>query len=174
LAEELSKVAAAEDEALKEVARHRQHASTAIAARQAAEIRLDDLQRLLAQHLPTIEDLTLQRDSLKDERDAGRERLQALERQSLSNRQDADQARKSQKAYVRGIEERAHREVDRAQEETKSALAQLKQLVKQTKVFQQRWEAARLGLSEAQHQAATHQASADRGALEVQQIQSKL
>lgn len=174
LAEELSKVAAAEDEAQKEVARHRQHASTAIAAQQAAEIRLDDLQRLLAQHLQSIEDLTLQRDSLKDERDAGRERLQALERQSLSDRQDSDQARKSQEAYVRGVEERAHREVDRAREETKSALSQLEQLVKQTEVFQQRWEAARLGLSEAQHQAAMHQASAERGAMEVRQIQSKL
>jgi chromosome segregation ATPase len=165
---------AIEDAARQEAAQYRQQAATAIAHEQVAERRLADLERLLEQGLRQIEDLTQQRDGLKQDRDAGRERIQALERQLLSDRYDADQARKAQEAYIRGVEERAHREVDRAREETKAVSLQVKQLEKQAEVLQRRLEDARLQVSQAQHLAAAYQADGEREARQAQQMQAKL
>lgn len=142
LRDERAEVIAIEDAARQEAARYRQQAATAIALQQVAERRLADLERLLEQGLRQIEDLSQQRDGLKQERDAGRERIQLLERQLLSDRYDADQARKAQEIYVRGVEERAHREVDRAREETKASGVQLKESAKQLVQLQQRLETA--------------------------------
>jgi chromosome segregation ATPase len=140
LTEERAEMLAIEDAARQEAAQYRQQAATAIAQQQVAERRLADLDRLLEQGLRQIEDLTQQRDGLKQDRDAGRERIQLLERQLLSDRYDADQARKAQEIYTRGLEERAHREVDRAREETKATGAQLKESAKQLVQLQQRLE----------------------------------
>lgn len=138
LMEERAGVLAIEDAARQEAALCRQQAATAIAQQQVADRRLADLERLLEQGLRQIEDLVQQRDALKQERDAGRERIQSLERQLLSDRYDADQARKAQETYVRGVEERAHREVDRAREDAKASGVQLKEAVKQSTQLQKR------------------------------------
>ncbi|SDG58794.1 DNA-binding protein [Pseudomonas abietaniphila] len=140
LVEERAKMLAIEDAARQEAAQYRQQAATAIAQQQLAERRLADLERLLEQGLRQIEDLTQQRDGLKDDRDAGRERIQSLERQLLSDRYDADQARKAQETYVRDVEARAHREVDRAREESKATGVQLKESAKQLVQLQKRLE----------------------------------
>jgi chromosome segregation ATPase len=140
LVEERVEMLAIEDAARQEAAQYRQQAATAIAQQQVAERRLADLERLLEQGLRQIEDLTQQRNGLKQDRDAGRERIQTLERQLLSDRYDADQARKAQEIYVRGVEERAHREVDRAREETKATGVQLKESEKQLVQLQKRLE----------------------------------
>jgi chromosome segregation ATPase len=174
LMDETVKMLAIEDAARQEAAQYRQQAATAIAHQQVAERRLADLERLLEQGLRQIEDLTQQRDGLQQDRDAGRERIQSLDRQLLSDRYDADQARKAQEAYIRGVEERAHREVDRAREETKAVSLQVKQLEKQAEVLQRRLEEARLQVSQAQHLAATHQADGEREARQAQQMQAKL
>jgi chromosome segregation ATPase len=131
LVSERAEAVAIEDAARQEVAKYCQQAAVAIGQQQVAERRLTDLERMLEQGQRQIEDLSKQRDGLKQERDARRERIQSLERQLLSDRHDADQARKAQDAYVRGAEERAHREVDRAREETKATVAQLKESKKQ-------------------------------------------
>jgi chromosome segregation ATPase len=140
LVEERVEMLAIEDAARQEAAHYRQQAATAIAQQQVAERRLADLERLLEQSLRQIEDLTQQRNGLKQDRDAGRERIQTLERQLLSDRYDADEARKAQEIYVRGVEERAHREVDRAREETKATGVQLKESEKQLVQLQKRLE----------------------------------
>ncbi|WP_346830787.1 DNA-binding protein [Pseudomonas abietaniphila] len=137
---ERAEILAIEDAARQEAAQYRQQSAAAIAQQQVAERRLADLERLLDQGQRQIEDLTEQRDGLKKESETERERIQSLERQLLSDRYDADQAHKAQETYVRGVEERAHREVDRAREETKATGLQLKESAKQLVQLQQRLE----------------------------------
>ena len=117
---------------------YRQQAANAIAQQQVAERRLANLERLLEKGLRQIGDLSQQRDCLKQERDAGRERTQSLERQLLSERYDAGQARKAQETYGRGVEERAHHEVDRAREEANAIGVQLKEPANQMVQLQKR------------------------------------
>ncbi len=138
LTDERTAILAIEDAARQEAAQYRQQAAAAIAQQQVAERRLADLERLLEQGLRQIEDLTEQRDGLKEERETGRERIQSLEGQLMSDRYDADQARKAQETYVRGVEERAHREVDRARAEAKVAGLQLKEARSQSAQLQKR------------------------------------
>lgn len=174
LQEERAHAAGIEDAARQEVAQYRHHAATALAEQQNAERRLADLERLLDQGQRQIEDLTLQRDGLKTERDAGRDRVQELERLLLANRSDAEQARSAHEVYVRGVEERAHREVDRAREENKSTQLLVKQLGKQTEQLRERRELAVAQLSEAREQNAGLQALAEQQECQVQSAQDAL
>lgn len=169
-----AELSALEDGVRQEQSRHLQQAAVALAAQQAAERRLLDLERWLDQHTHQVEDLSAQRLALQGERDAALARIQVLEGELLANRREAEQVRNAQDAYARGVEERAHQEVDRAREETKAALLQIRQMGKQGEVLQQRWEDARQGLSEAQQQASLHKAAAEREAQLVQQTQARL
>lgn len=174
LEEERAHAAGIEDAARQDVAQYRHQAAAALAEQQSAERRLADLERLLNQGQRQIEDLTLQRDGLKDERDAGRARIQELERQLLTNRYEAEQARSAHEVYVRGVEERAHREVDRAREESKATQLLVKQLGKQTDQMRERRELAAAQLGEAREQNAGLQALADHQERQVQIAQDAL
>lgn len=101
LESEREQVAQREDAVCLDAAQHRQHTAEAVAARQNAERRLADLERLIEQHLQQVEDLREQRDGFKLERDAGQERIQALEFQLLSDRQEAEQSARQVLAWER-------------------------------------------------------------------------
>lgn len=174
LEEERAHTAGIEDAARQDVARYRHQAAAALAEQQGAERRLADLERLLNQGQRQIEDLTQQRDGLKTERDAGRDRVQELERLLLANRSDVEQARSAHEVYVRGVEERAHREVDRAREENKATQLLVKQLGKQTDQLRERRELAAAQLGEAREQNAGLQALAEQQERQVQSAQDAL
>ena len=92
-----------------------------------------------------------------------RQELQAAQQQLI-------QERDTTATYVRGIEDRAHREVDRAREESRVAAAQLKTLTKQHDQLRQRLDIVLSQLSEAQQVAAAEQARAN--TLEQQLVRS--
>ncbi|MCY1553563.1 hypothetical protein D9M68_900600 [compost metagenome] len=75
---------------------------------------------------------------------------------------------------MRGVEERAYREVDRAREEGKAAAAQRKQQGRQVEQLQQRLEATLAALREAQQQAAVQHALAEQAAQQLQHVQGRL
>jgi triphosphoribosyl-dephospho-CoA synthetase len=79
---------------------------------------------------PTKQNLTLQ------------QKLQEL-------RLKAEQERVAQESYVRGVEDRAHREVDLAREEGKRRTAQVKEAGHQLEQLQQRIEGVQVALSQA-------------------------
>lgn len=174
LANERAQMAASVDLARREAASDRRRATEAIAAQQEAERRLVDLERLLEQHFQRIEDLTIQRDDLKQEHATARARIQELERQLVTDRDFAEQGRIAQEEYVRGAEERAHREVDRAREETKGISGQLKQAVRHTAHLQQRLDVALTTLKDFQTQTAAQLALAEEGARQIGALEIRL
>ncbi|WP_426780432.1 DNA-binding protein [Pseudomonas aeruginosa] len=161
LAAEREQLAALEDQARQDTAQYRQLAAEAVAGRQAAETRLADLELLLAQRLTQIEDLRQQREELVRERGEAQLHAQGLQQQVQDLALKLEQDRVDHATYVRGVEERAYREIDRAREESKSRAVQLKAASRQLDDLQRRLEALHSGLSEAQQQAAAQQARAD-------------
>ncbi|MFV0934116.1 DNA-binding protein [Pseudomonas jessenii] len=169
---ERERLAAVEDQTCKDLAQARQHATDALAARQAAETRLVDLEQLLAQCLAQIDDLRQQREALLRERGEALTGAQKLHGQLLSAQHHAEQERSAQDAYVRGVEGRAHREADRAREESKAQAAQLKAASRQQSELQRRLERAHAELARAQQQAAAQQARADTLSQHIEQLSS--
>ncbi|WCM48497.1 DNA-binding protein [Pseudomonas sp. WJP1] len=177
---ERERVAEIEDQARQDAAQFRQQAAEALAGRQAAELRLADLELLLSQRQTQIEDLQQQREGLLHERREAQQHNQALQQdlQSLrlkaeedlqSLRVKAEQERAAQESYVRGVEDRAHREVDRAREEGKAMAIQLKATGRQVEQLQRRIELSQTEFNQVQQRAAAQQARAD--TLEQQLIQ---
>jgi DNA repair exonuclease SbcCD ATPase subunit len=154
---ERERVAAVEDQARQDAALFRQQAAEALAGRQAAELRLADLELLLSQRQTQIEDLQQQREILLLERREAQEHNQALE----SLRQKAEQERVAQEVYVRGVEDRAHREVDRAREEGRAMTAELKAVGRQVEQLQRRVESTQHELSQSRQSAAAQHARAE-------------
>eukprot|EP01034_Spumella_vulgaris_P006852 gene6851-8737_t len=118
---ERERVAEIEDQARQDAAQFRQQAAEALAGRQVAELRLADLELLLSQRQTQIEDLQQQREGLLHERREAQQHNQALQQdlQALrlkaeqdlqSLRVKGEQERVAQESYVRGVEDRAHRE----------------------------------------------------------------
>lgn len=171
---ERERVARVEDQARLDAAQFRQQAACAEAAREVAETRLADLELLLEQRQAQIEDLHTRSTTLLSERAEALMEVQTLRKELQSAQRQAEQERKAQDAYVRGVEDRAHREVDRVREEHKAMTAQLKQLGKRTEQLQQRWEAALAQLNEAQQQSAARQAIADLAEKQMQHLQGRL
>ncbi|HBO1472462.1 TPA: DNA-binding protein [Pseudomonas aeruginosa] len=154
------RVAAVENESRQAVAQARQQVAAAQAAQQSAETRLADLELLLVQRQAQLDDLQSRCVALTTERkealhDASilRQELQAAQRQLTREHE-------SSASYVRGVEGRAHREVDRAREESRAAAAQLKTAGKQQEQLRQRLDTALAQLSEAQQLAAAESARA--------------
>ncbi|ABR81339.1 DNA-binding protein [Pseudomonas aeruginosa] len=154
------RVAAVENESRQAVAQARQQVAAAQAAQQSAETRLADLELLLVQRQAQLDDLQSRCVALTTERkealhDASilRQELQAAQRQLTREHE-------SSASYVRGVEDRAHREVDRAREESRAAAAQLKTAGKQQEQLRQRLDTALAQLSEAQQLAAAESARA--------------
>jgi chromosome segregation ATPase len=88
------------------------------------------------------------------QRDALQQKLQAL-------RLKAEQERVAQESYVRGVEDRAHREVDRAREEGKAMAAQLKEAGRLVERLQRRLESIQIELSQTQQRAVAQHARAE-------------
>jgi DNA repair exonuclease SbcCD ATPase subunit len=170
---ERERVAAVEEHARQNAAQFGQQAADAVAGRQGVEVRLADLELLLSQRQTQIEDLQQQRESLLLERREVQQHSRALQQELQMLRIKAEQERDAQDAYVRGVEERAHREVDRAREESKSRTAQLKEAGRLQTELQRRLEAMQTELSSAQQQAAAQQARADTLAQQLSQRPTK-
>ncbi len=161
LVAERERVAVVEDQARQDAALARQHAVAAQTAQQVSETRLADLELLLEQRTAQIDDLQEQRSGLQQSCAEAQGQVQASQLQLQMLQQQADQKRAAQELYVRGIEERAYREVDRAREEGKSRQVEMRELKRQLKDIQQTLEVCRTALTECQREAAAQQARAE-------------
>ncbi|WP_082036840.1 DNA-binding protein [Pseudomonas rhodesiae] len=166
---EHARVAAAEELAREDAVLARQLATIAQAAQQVSETRLTDLELLLEQRVKQIQDLQHQCDSILRDRGDTQQRNQILQRELRALRLKAEEERISQDAYVRSVEDRAHREVDRAREEGKCATTQLKEVGNQLEQWQQWIEELQTALGQALQNAAAQQARGD--TLEQQLVQ---
>lgn len=161
LAAERERVAAVEDLARQDAALARQQSAAAQAAQQVSETRLADLELLLEQRAAQIQDLQQQREGLLRERLEAHQQNLTLQQELQELRLKAEQERVAQESYVRGVEDRAHREVDLAREEGKRRTAQVKEAGHQLEQLQQRIEGVQVALSQAQQNAAAQQARGD-------------
>ncbi|WP_165675940.1 DNA-binding protein [Metapseudomonas otitidis] len=154
-------VAIVEDEARQLIAQARQQVAAAQAAQHTAETRLADLELLLVQHQTQLADQKSHCTELAEERRVALQEVTVLRQELQVAQQQLIQERDVATTYLRGIEDRAHREVDRAREESRVAAAQLKALTKQHDQLRQRLDIALSQLSEAQQVAAAEQARAN-------------
>lgn len=161
LAAEREQVVFLEDQARQDAALARQHAVAAQAAQQVSETRLADLELLLQQRAEQINDLQEQRSGLQRSLAEAQDQVQATQLQLQVLQQQSDQERVAQELYVRGIEERAYREVDRAREEGKSRQIELRELQRQLADSRQTLELCRTAMTECQRDAAAQQARAE-------------
>lgn len=168
---ERERLAVVEDQARQGVAKGRQQMLEAVAGRQAAELRLADLELLLSQRQTQIDDLQQQRESLAHERREAQQHSQVLQQELQALRLKAEQERIAQETYVRGVEDRAHREVDHAREESKAMAVQLKDAVRQVEQSLRRLASIQTELNRTQLHAAAQNARAE--TLEQQLIQAR-
>ncbi|KPU59412.1 hypothetical protein AN403_3029 [Pseudomonas fluorescens] len=161
LASERERVAAVEEQARQDAAQYRQQAGEALAGRQAAESRLADLELLLSQRQTQIEDLQQQREGWLHERREAQQHNQTLQQELQALRLKAEQQHVAQELYIRGVEDRAYREIDRAREEGKATAIQLKEVGRHVEQLQRRLQSIQTELSQTQQWAAAQQARAD-------------
>ena len=122
-------------------------------ARQVAETRLTDVQRLVEQQATQLKELSRQRDELQQRADQLAEALEV-------HRTDAIAERDAQAQHIRAVEDRAHAEVDRAREETKSFKATLNRVEREAATATTRLEKALMATRAAEHIAAEQGARA--------------
>ncbi|BCG24976.1 hypothetical protein TUM18999_31670 [Pseudomonas tohonis] len=161
LTAEMKRITEAEDQARQESAAYRQQADEAAAARQAIEVRLADLELLLKQRGLQIEDLQLQREGLIGERNDALEHGKGLQEKLQALQVKSEQDRVAQDAYIRKVEERAHREVDRAREERKASATQAKLVSTQLEKLQRKLDSAQADLHRSEQRIAAQEARAD-------------
>ncbi|AZD99043.1 MULTISPECIES: DNA-binding protein [Pseudomonas] len=161
LAAEREQVVAVENQARQDAVLARQHAVAAKAAQQVSETRLTDLELLLKQRAAQIDDLQDQRSALQQSYGLVRDQLQASQLKLEMLQQQTDQERAAQESYVRGIEERAYREVDRSREEGKSRQVEVRELQCLLTDSRQTLEVCRAALVDCQREAAAHKARAE-------------
>lgn len=174
LAAECERVASVEDQARQDAALAQQHAVAAQAAQQVSDTRLADFELLLEQRSTQIQDLQQQRDSLLRDCGDARQHSQTLQQKLLELRLKVEHERVVQQNYLRGVEDRAHREVDRAREENKRMTAQVKEAGNQLAQLQQRIEGAQVSLVQALQNAAAQQARGDTLEQQLVQLRSPL
>jgi hypothetical protein len=174
LANEREHLAASEAKVRLEQAQARRRTAEALAARDVAEIRLADLEQLLTQRQAQIDDLLRQRDAFHVERESARRQADEMAQQIRVLQEKVEQQRAEQQEYLRGVEDRAHREVDRAREESRAAAIQLKQLGRQAEILEKRLTSALTELGDAQREAAIHKERAVQNTYSVQQLQASL
>jgi chromosome segregation ATPase len=119
-------------------------AQSADQAREVAETRLADIQRLVEQQAGQLAELLQQRDGLQQRVEQLGEAFEA-HKSSLAAERDA------QALHLRTVEDRAHAEVDRAREETKALQATLRQKERETSTIASRLEAAVSSVRAAEH-----------------------
>lgn len=161
LSDEHERMATAEDQALEDMAKARLQVPEPVAGRQSAELRLADLELLLSQCQTQIDDLNQQRVSLPHERREAQQHNQELQQELQALRLKADQERVAQENYVRGVEDRAHREIDRAREEGKAVANQLKTASRKSDDLQRKLELSQGELSQALQRATAQLAWAE-------------
>ncbi len=116
---------------------------------------------MLVEHQTQLADQKSHCTELAEERRVALQEVTVLRQELQVAQQQLIQERDVATTYLRGIEDRAHREVDRAREESRVAAAQLKALTKQHDQLRQRLDIALSQLSEAQQVAAAEQARAN-------------
>jgi chromosome segregation ATPase len=161
LSEERSRVANVEEQTRPELACLINRATDETKARQAVEARLADLELLLDQRQAQIDAVQSRCDDLMCERNLARQQAQNIQKQLEDLRSKAEQERIAQEGYVRGIEQRAHREVDTLRREIKASSSQLKTKNKECAQLQRKMEAAQAELSRALQTAAASQARSE-------------
>lgn len=158
LSGERERLAAVEARTRLEEAQARQQTAEALAARLSAETRLGDLVQLLAQRQGQIEDLQQQRSDLQHSCAELKAQLHIAQQNLQEIQQQIDRERGAQELYVRGVEERAYREVDRVREEGKARQVERRELQRQVTEARQTLEVCRTALTESQLEAATQMA----------------
>ncbi len=128
-------------------------AKSADQARQVAETRLADMQRLLEQQAGQLAELTQQRD-------AWQRRAEQLDDAFEAHKGSVAAEREAQAAHVRAVEDRAHAEIDRAREETKTLQATLRQKGREASAVAARLETAITSARDAERLATEHGARA--------------
>jgi len=129
-------------------------AQSADQAREVAETRLADIQRLVEQQAGQLAELTQQRD-------ASHRRAEQLDEAFEAHKSGEAAKREVQAAHVRAVEDRAHAEIDRAREETKALQATLRQKERETSAVAARLEKAEASARAAEHLATGHGARAN-------------
>lgn len=170
---ERERVAAVEDQFQKDNAKFRQHAADALAAQHLVEARLADLELLLEQRQAQIVDMQQQREILVRERGEALQQSQCLQQDIQALQSKAEQERVTHESYLRGVEDRAHREVDRSREETKEAGRKNKELTQQLEQLQRRLEDKHEELGHAQQIASAQHARADTLAEQLSQLSAE-
>jgi DNA repair exonuclease SbcCD ATPase subunit len=128
-------------------------AQSADQAREVAETRLADMQRLVEQQAGQLAELAQQRDALQ-------RRAEQLDEAFEGHKSRAAAEREAQAAHVRAVEDRAHAEIDRAREETKALQATLRRQEREASTVATRLEKALDSARVAEHLAAEHGARA--------------
>ncbi|HFF2105186.1 DNA-binding protein [Pseudomonas aeruginosa] len=154
------RVAALENDCSQAAAEARQQVAAAQAAQRSAETRLADLERLLEQQQAQLSELQERCGVLAEERQVALQDTSELRQALRATQQQLTEEREVTTTYVRGVEERAHREVDRAREESRALAAQLKSAGKQQEQLRQRLDNVLEQLSQAQQLAAAEAARA--------------
>jgi chromosome segregation ATPase len=122
-------------------------------AREVAELRLADVQRLVEQQADQLAELTQQRD-------ASQRRAEQLDEAFEAHKNGLAAEREAQAAHVRAVEDRAYAEIDRAREETKTVRATLRQKERETSAIASRLETAKASARAAERLGAEHGARA--------------
>lgn len=128
-------------------------AQNADQAREVAETRLGDVQRMVEQQAGQLAELTQQRDRLQ-------QRAEQLAEAFETHKQTATAEREAQTMHIRAMEDRAHAEIDRAREETKALQGMLRQKERETAAVALRLEKAEASARAAERLATEHQARA--------------
>ncbi|HEJ3346685.1 DNA-binding protein [Pseudomonas aeruginosa] len=161
LESERLRVAAVETACRQAEAQARQQVAAAQSAQQGAKTRLADLERLLEQRQAQLEDLQSRCVVLSDERQVALQDASNLRQELQALQGQLNQEREATATYVRGVEDRAHREVDRVREESRAVTAQLRSTDKQQEQLRQRLDNALEQLSQARQVAAAESARAE-------------
>eukprot|EP01133_Synstelium_polycarpum_P005906 gene5906-6836_t len=171
LAAERERVASVEDQARQDAALARQHAMAAQTTQQVSETRFADLEMLLEERTTQMNELQRHRDVLLRDGHDIQQQNHALQQDLQALREKHEQDRTAQDTYLRGVEDRAYREIDRAREEGKTALIQLKAASRKNDELQRKLESSQGELSQTQQRAAAQLARAE--TLEQQLIQTR-
>jgi chromosome segregation ATPase len=129
-------------------------AQSAGQAREVAETRLADVQRLVEQQAGQLAELVQQRDGWQ-------QRAEQLAEAFDTHKGTVTAEREAQAAHVRAVEDRAHAEIDRAREETKALQATLRQKERETSAVAARLETAVTSARAAERLASEHGARAN-------------
>lgn len=129
-------------------------AQSADQAREVAETRLEDIQRLVEQQAGQLAELMQQRDGLQ-------QRVEQLAEAVDTHKSAVTAEREAQATHVRAVEDRAHTEIDRAREETKTLRATLRQKEREASAVAARLETAVASARAAEHLATEHGARAN-------------